>query len=157
MTKKNISFTPDVHQKLEELKNKHNFKTYNDFIRSVCVFLELNNYDPSYPTGLDSNIRLKNEIKYQMEMFSIELKNREKNIEELLSENYDKNMKILRAMERDYFKPLLAYQKACMEEVRKIKKYILDKADKKMTMTGKEVVHIDLSEKEFEDLKRAVS
>lgn len=157
MTKKNISFTPDVHQKLEELKNKHNFKTYNDFIRSVCVFLELNNYDPSYPTGLDSNIRLKNEIKYQMEMFSIEIKNREKNIEELLSENYDKNMKILRAMERDYFKPLLAYQKACMEEVRKIKKYILDKADKKMTMTGKEVVHIDLSEKEFEDLKRAVS
>lgn len=157
MTKKNISFTPDVHQKLEELKNKHNFKTYNDFIRSVCVFLELNNYDPSYPTGLDSNIRLKNEIKYQMEMFSIEIKNREKNIEELLSENYDKNIKILRAMERDYFKPLLAYQKACMEEVRKIKKYILDKADKKMTMTGKEVVHIDLSEKEFEDLKRAVS
>lgn len=157
MTKKNISFTPDVHQKLEELKNKHNFKTYNDFIRSVCVFLELNNYDPSYPTGLDSNIRLKNEIKYQMEMFSIEIKNREKSIEELLSENYDKNMKILRAMERDYFKPLLAYQKACMEEVRKIKKYILDKADKKMTMTGKEVVHIDLSEKEFEDLKRAVS
>lgn len=157
MTKKNISFTPDVHQKLEELKNKHNFKTYNDFIRSVCVFLELNNYDPSYPTGLDSNIRLKNEIKYQMEMFSIEIKNREKNIEELLSENYDKNMKILRAMERDYFKPLLAYQKACMEEIRKIKKYILDKADKRMTMTGKEVVHIDLSEKEFEDLKRAVS
>lgn len=157
MTKKNISFTPDVHQKLEELKNKHNFKTYNDFIRSVCVFLELNNYDPSYPTGLDSNIRLKNEIKYQMEMFSIEIKNREKNIEELLSENYDKNMKILRAMERDYFKPLLAYQKACMEEVRKIKKYILDKADKRMTMTGKEVVHIDLSEKEFEDLKRSVS
>lgn len=157
MTKKNISFTPDVHQKLEELKNKHNFKTYNDFIRSVCVFLELNNYDPSYPTGLDSNIRLKNEIKYQMEMFSIEIKNREKSIEELLSENYDKNMKILRAMERDYFKPLLAYQKACMEEVRKIKKYILDKADKRMTMTGKEIVHIDLSEKEFEDLKRAVS
>lgn len=157
MTKKNISFTPDVHQKLEELKNKHNFKTYNDFIRSVCVFLELNNYDPSYPTGLDSNIRLKNEIKYQMEMFSIEIKNREKNIEELLSENYDKNMKILRAMERDYFKPLLAYQKACMEEIRKIKKYILDKADKRMTMTGKEIVHIDLSEKEFEDLKRAVS
>lgn len=150
MTKKNISFTPDVHQKLEELKNKHNFKTYNDFIRSVCVFLELNNYDPSYPTGLDSNIRLKNEIKYQTEKFSIEL-------EELISENYDKNMKILRAMERDYFKPLLAYQKACMEEVRKIKKYILDKADKKMTMTGKEVVHIDLSEKEFEDLKRSVS
>lgn len=150
MTKKNISFTPDVHQKLEELKNKHNFKTYNDFIRSVCVFLELNNYNPSYPTGLDSNIRLKNEIKYQIERFSIEL-------EELMSENYDKNMKILRAMERDYFKPLLAYQKACMEEVRKIKKYILDKADKKMTMTGKEVVHIDLSEKEFEDLKRAVS
>lgn len=150
MIKKNISFTPDVHQKLEELKNKHNFKTYNDFIRSVCVFLELNNYNPSYPTGLDSNIRLKNEIKYQIERFSIEL-------EELMSENYDKNMKILRAMERDYFKPLLAYQKACMEEVRKIKKYILDKADKKMTMTGKEVVHIDLSEKEFEDLKRAVS
>ena len=150
MTKKNISFTPDVHQKLEELKNKHNFKTYNDFIRSVCVFLELNNYNPSYPTGLDSNIRLKNEIKYQIERFSIEL-------EELMSENYDKNMNILRAMERDYFKPLLAYQKAYMEEVRKIKKYILDKADKKMTMTGKEVVHIDLSEKEFEDLKRAVS
>lgn len=150
MTKKNISFTPDVHQKLEELKNKHNFKTYNDFIRSVCVFLELNNYDPSYPTGLDSNIRLKNEIKYQTEKFSIEL-------EELISENYDKNMKILRAMERDYFKPILAYQKACMEEVRKIKKYILDKAEKKMTMIGKEVVHIDLSEKEFEDLKRSVS
>ncbi len=150
MTKKNISFTPDVHQKLEELKNKHNFKTYNDFIRSVCVFLELNNYNPSYPTALDSNIRLKNEIEYQIERFFIEVENKEK-------ENYDKNMKILRAMERDYFKPLLAYQKACMEEIRKIKKYILDKADKRMTMTGKEVVHIDLSEKEFEDLKRSVS
>jgi hypothetical protein len=157
MTKKNISFTPDVHQKLEELKNKHNFKTYNDFIRSVCVFLELNNYNPSYPTGLDSNIRLKNEIKYQMEITSREMKNSAKDLEEFMSENYDKNMKILRAMERDYFKPILAYQKACMEEIRKIKKYILDKADKKMTMTGKEVVHIDLSEKEFEDLKRSVS
>lgn len=150
MTKKNISFTPDVHQKLEELKNKYNFKTYNDFIRSVCVFLELNNYNPSYPTALDSNIRLKNEIEYQIERFFIEVENKEK-------ENYDKNMKILRAMERDYFKPLLAYQKACMEEIRKIKKYILDKADKRMTMTGKEIVHIDLSEKEFEDLKRSVS
>lgn len=90
---KNIKISDDTKIQLDSLKIKFNYKSYEDFLKSVYLFFENNSIDLTKPFSNDKNVSLENKLDYMLKFF----------------ETRDQSLrKFIGAMEKSYFKPLLS-------------------------------------------------
>lgn len=90
---KNIKISDDTKIQLDSLKIKFNYKSYEDFLKSVYLFFENNSIDLTKPFSNDKNVSLENKLDYILKFF----------------ETRDQSLrKFMGAMEKSYFKPLLS-------------------------------------------------
>lgn len=90
---KNIKISDDTKIQLDSLKIKFNYKSYEDFLKSVYLFFENNSIDLTKPFSNDKNVSLENKLDYILKFF----------------ETRDQSLrKFIGAMEKSYFKPLLS-------------------------------------------------
>lgn len=90
---KNIKISDDTKIQLDSLKIKFNYKSYEDFLKSVYLFFENNSIDLTKPFSNDKNVSLENKLDYMLKFF----------------ETRDQSLrKFVGAMEKSYFKPLLS-------------------------------------------------
>lgn len=101
MKNRNVALTIEVHKKLEEAKDKYGYKTFNDFIKSLCLFIEANNLNPALPYERDTN---------NVRQYFDDLR-------KLQKDDSQSMRKFIGALEKNYLKPIL--KRLEMEEVLK--------------------------------------
>lgn len=99
-----IKVTLDTKENLDKLKMKFSYKSYEDFLKSVYLFLENNSIDLTKPFSNDKNVSLENKLDYIAKLY--------KEGNETLLKFFDTRDQSLRkfvgAMEKSYLKPLLS-------------------------------------------------
>ena len=101
---KNIKISDETKFQLDSLKIKFNYKSYEDFLKSVYLFFENNSIDLTKPFSNDKNISLENKLDYIVKLH----KEGNENLLKFFDTRDQSLRKFVGAMEKSYFKPLLS-------------------------------------------------
>lgn len=101
---KNIKISDDTKIQLDSLKIKFNYKSYEDFLKSVYLFFENNSIDLTKPFSNDKNVSLENKLDYIVKL----IKEDNGNLLKFFDTRDQSLRKFVGAMEKSYFKPLLS-------------------------------------------------